>query len=235
MTIDRITSDVETAAEPNAPAVGPGKPRKRRPIASSSSVVNNLNGQRRDPPPHMRRGPGEGAPPGGWTAGDDGLPIEDPCPVVPLGAEGDHFHVLDSIGQLRSFADSKLTHAMIQGLFAAAPNWPQWAFPRYGASGKKSEPPPIKSFHDDGVRQALFGARARKGLFSPRNKVRGRGAWRRADGRLIYHSGDRLWTGDGDIKSINTGLLDGLVYPQRPPVPAPWTKPFPWQETLPVP
>src|ERR1700754_4016167 len=83
---------------------------------------------RADPPPNMARNgvapqkwPGQ---PPNWSANNLGLPIEDPCPVEPVGFEGELFHVIDSARQFRSVKASDLSHAGILGLFAATPNYP---------------------------------------------------------------------------------------------------------------
>ena len=70
------------------------------------------------------------------------------------------FHLVDSTRQFRSLKASDFSHAGIQGLFAATPNYPQWAWPRHGKSKTDDDgkpiPPPITSFKDDDVRMALM-------------------------------------------------------------------------------
>jgi hypothetical protein len=156
---------------------------------------------------------------------------EDPCPVEPIGFEGEFFHLSDSAKQFRSLTASDFSHAGIQGLFAATPNYPAWAWPRHGKvrvdDDGKPMPPPITSFKDDDVRQALMLACTRKGLFSATDKLRGRGAWKLKGGGLIYHAGEELWTvQQGRFVEVATGMHEGFLYPRLPGLPAPWTRPI---------
>lgn len=201
-------------------------------VVSMADAARDLARQRRrreDPAPKQPRG---GVPPGKWTPNNLGLPSEDECPVTALGIEGGLFHLIDSSGQFQSLTASDFSHAGIQSLFSVTPNWPQWAWPRYGrapapAPGQPNPTPPIKSFEDDAVRQALFLACARKGLFSPSDKLRGRGAWSLHGGELIYHAGEELWqwdAGKGRPLSRETGMHQSHLYPRLPALPAPWTE-----------
>jgi hypothetical protein len=184
---------------------------------------------RQDPEPMARRG---GAAPGKWNENALGLPVEDPCPVVPLGIAGDVYWFLDSACQLRQFRAGQLNHAGIQDLFAAYPNWVEWAFPRWSkpkvdSEGEIVEPPVIQSFKDDDVRKAMFRACERMGIFSPEQKLRGRGMWKRHDGTLVYHAGEELWIlEDGEIKTLECGQhqegIDERVYPRLRKLPPPW-------------
>src|SRR6185369_5238673 len=144
----------------------------------------------RNPPPALPRG---GAKPGKWTPNELGLPVEDPCPVQPVGFEGGKFYLIDSAGQFRSLTAWDFNQAGIQDLFAPFDNYPKWAWPRYGKPAAPDAPPPIRSFQADDVKEALFGACRLLGQFSPTDRLRGRGAWTTANGRLIYHAGNRLW------------------------------------------
>ncbi len=201
-------------------------------VVALADAARDLARQRRrreDPLPREPRG---GAPPGQWTPNNLGLPKEDPCPVVALGIEGELYHLIDSAGQFRSLAASDFSHAGLQGLFAAVPNWPQWAWPRYGRApaskeGETPKPPPIKSFDDDHARSALMLACTRRGLFAPADKLRGRGMWLTKGGGLIYHAGEELWTFDAGKDrpvSLETGLHEGFFYPRFTALPAPWTE-----------
>jgi hypothetical protein len=195
---------------------------------------------RDDPPPAVSRNgipaaKWPGMPPN-WHANDLGLPIEDPCPVEPIGIEGELYHLVDSARQFRSVRASDLSHAGIQGLFAATPNYPAWAWPRHGRSKVDKEsgeplPPPITSFKDDDVRQAIMLACTRKGLFSPTDKLRGRGAWKLRGGALVYHAGECLWTvQNGRFVEMPTGVHEGFLYPRLAPLPDPWTAPITSEE-----
>jgi hypothetical protein len=175
--------------------------------------------------------------PEGWIPDfKTGLPA-DPgceCPVIPLGIEGGTMHLLDSNGQY--VAPTRFLHEDIQKLFAAVPNYPKWAWPRYGKplpALKDGDPPRpnITSFHDDSVRDALFFACSRLGQFSARDRLRGRGAWRLRGRQLLYHAGDGLWVAEGQgnlarLKRYDTGMIDNMLYPGLPPLPAPWEGPY---------
>jgi hypothetical protein len=89
-----------------------------------------------DPPAHIPRNgiaaqkwPGQ---PPNWTANALGLPIEDPCPVEPIGKDGGNYFFIDSGRQFRTLTARDLTHSGMQDLFYMAPNWPEWAYPRHG-------------------------------------------------------------------------------------------------------
>ena len=201
-------------------------------LADAARDLGRQKRRRQDPPPRVAR---NDCPPGKWTPNNLGLPKEDPCPVEPLGIEGEYFHLVDSSGQFRSLAAGDFSHAGIQGLFASVPNWPQWAWPRYGRASKPGEgetpkEPPIKSFDDDATRSALMLACTRRGLFSPVDKLRGRGMWVSKGGGLIYHAGEELWTYDKGKERptvMETGLHEGFFYPRFPALPAPWTEKIP--------
>lgn len=206
--------------------------------------------RREDPPPTMpRKGFRDGkqtneeiAPqkfassPRNWTSNHLGLPSEEECPVEPLGIEGDVKHLIDSDGQLRSWTKSDFNQAGLADLFSAMPNYPKFYYPRHGKvksvkdddSGEsKPVPPPIESFKADDVRDALFLACSRKGLWSPAEKLRGRGMWATRT-EIVYHAGEELWVYDLEKKRMRsrpTGLYDGYFYPRFPALPAPWTHP----------
>ena len=183
---------------------------------------NGVRPNRKDEPPN-------------WTPNDLGLPVEDPCPVTALGIESGLYHLIDSAGQFLSYSPSDFSHAGIQSLFAQTPNYPQWAWPRYGKARKMMTPDgektvyPIASFEDDAVRQALMRACAREGLFSPQEKLRGRGMWLQRDGDVIYHAGEMLWSFDRQRNvpvAHETGKREGFLYPRFPALPEPWPGPI---------
>jgi hypothetical protein len=202
-------------------------------VVSMADAQRDLARQKRrraDPPPWQGRGPGgqlyankKGEPPN-WTPNALGLPSEEECPVQCLGIQGELHHMIDSSGQFRSFTPKDFSHAGMQSLFAATPHYPQWAWPRW-ARGVGDKPPSIASFDDDQVRMALMMACARRGLFAPQDKLRGRGAWRLYGGQLIYHAGEEIWSFDattGRFKTLETGVHEGHLYARLPALPAPW-------------
>jgi hypothetical protein len=184
----------------------------------------------RNPPPDIPRA---GAAAGKWTPNELGLPVEDSCPVQPIGFDGDKFYVIDAAGQFRGLTANQFNQAGIQDLFAPLDNFPKWAWPRYGKppmkAGKPIGPAPIKSFQADDVKEALFGACRELGQFSPTDRVRGRGAWALRNGQLIYHAGNKLWSYDAEAEkflTLQVGFVDEMLYPRMPELPAPYTGPI---------
>ncbi len=182
--------------------------------------------KRHDPPPAEKRGEAFA---GKWTPNALGLPNEDPCPVTPLGKMGDTYYFIDSTGQFveRSKMDADAIHA----LFDATPNWLEWAWPHWGKPKKRGdgEPDivPIEGFEHVKARKALRLACARRGLFNPRDKLRGLGMWTLPGGQLLYHAGEELWVWDeakGRPLPLETGLHGGHLYPRLPQLPAPWSE-----------
>jgi hypothetical protein len=125
---------------------------------------------RRDPPAHLARGV---VLPARWTPDKLGLPVEWPCPVVPLGignpphlprGYGGRFFLIDSLGQVRSLSADQFGRRHSEALFAAAPNYPRWAWPRRDEYCEPDVRPPIRRFDTDLVREALFKACSLKGV-----------------------------------------------------------------------
>ena len=164
-------------------------------LADAQRDLARQSRRRNDPRPMEPRGPNKDILPGKWEPNHLGLPRGAPgedtvCPVIPIGIEGENYYLIDSAGQFRIMTASDFSHAGIQGLFAQTPNYPQWAWPRFGRApkvedGEKPKPPPVKSFEDDAVRQALFFACAKEVLFSPTDKMRGRGSWTLKGGEIV--------------------------------------------------
>lgn len=178
--------------------------------------------ERLDPLPMEAR---NGVPPGKWMPNDIGLPKESPCPVVPIGKLGRQYFFIDSSRQFANY--SKLDHDGIQQLFDLAPNYPEWAWPRWTEpkfrDGECVKPAEIKSFKDDDVRKALYRACSLRGLFDPEEKLRGRGGWTLRGGQLLYHAGEELWVCEnGRLRALDTGLVEGHLYPRLAALPAPW-------------
>lgn len=172
-----------------------------------------------DPPSNeVRRVGGMDVQPGRWPGAPvDRLPPN--CPVIPLGVDGDHMFFVDTVGQMRSV--KQLDKKTLITLFALTPNFLQWAWPRWSAKTMT-----INGLEVDEAAACLAKACASRGLFSPQDKVRGRGAWRGANGSLIWHAGDRLFTMDGGrLRQANAGTdIGGVFYPRRPPIVEPWSE-----------
>lgn len=150
----------------------------------------------------------DGVNPGAWRVpGSFGLPED--CPVRPLGLDGDVLYVIDALGQLAAITPSGFSINWAQRLFAGRAGYLWWAWPRLG--GKKGED--VTGLDLLALRDDLYAAGAKKGLWKAVEKVRGLGAWAGRDGRLILHCGEYLWV-NGRIQP--TGEVDGFFYPRRP-------------------
>lgn len=194
-------------------------------MSDAGRRLARMKRSRDDPPPDQPRGPNKDVKAGQWTPNELGLPSEDPCPVQCLGVEGDIHHFIDSVGQHRALTKDKLNGAGLQDLFALTPHWPMWAYPHYKKISETKSI--IDNFEEKVLRRALFQANARRGLFSPQDNIRGRGAWALPGGQLIYHSGDALWLYEsGRFTEMETGLWQGKLYPRMPAIPEPWTGPI---------
>lgn len=179
---------------------------------------------RKDPAPTEKR---EGYEPGAWPgAPSDKLPPN--CPVTPLGMDGKTAYFIDTVGQLIDVTTSEWGKKILLQLFCAQPNYVPWAWPRWSAP-KKGRTPAINGVEVDEACAALLKAASERGLFDTVDRVRGRGAWTDRHGRLIWHSGELLWTVDPGAKSklrySPPGEIDGIFYPRRPSILEPWQEP----------
>lgn len=174
---------------------------------------------------------GASFPPG--EAPRDRLGLPHGCPVTPLGMDGDMLHLMDSLGQLRSISPSAMGQKMIQSLFGARQAYLYWAWPRKGP-GSEKQPWVVNGWRAEKVAEDLYQAAATKGLFDPRDRVRGRGAWASRRGALVWHSGGTLWRTDrtrkgkmGELEYLpqDVGDVEGYFYSRRPDVLEPWPLP----------
>ncbi|MBR0700161.1 hypothetical protein JQ599_09640 [Bradyrhizobium diazoefficiens] len=201
-------------------------------MAKAQRELERQRKSREDTPPMMPRGPNEVLA-GQWSADMYGMP-SDPgceCPVECIGFEGPYKYVIDSSGQFRAMKAADFNQVGIQDLFSATPNYPKWMRPRWHVpkgidevTGKPHKPQ-IKSFEADQIKEDFFRACARKGFFSPNDKMRGRGAWTFRSGNLVYHSGDALWICEkGRFKALATGVHENMLYPRLSALSEPWTE-----------
>ena len=168
--------------------------------------------------------PEVGAPRDGVAPGEWGLPPEMPpdCPVRVLGlGDGDLLYLVDNNGMLSSQDPSGFGQKYVTRLFGDRIKYVYWAWPRFTQKGS------IDNFRAEKVYESFCGEASRRvqdhGLWSPTERVRGRGAWRDDDGRIIYHAGSYLWR-DGQLTRSGTEI-GGQFYPLRPPLPLPWAQP----------
>lgn len=142
-----------------------------------------------EPAPDMRRPKATDAAKAG--AQYDTKPLPDDCPVIPLGHMAGVNYVLDHAGQLRPLsADCRKGEIMM--LFGAIGiPWLVQEYPQYAAA-KDGQPPYIKGFDQTKVQEAMIIACAKKALFNPVGRERGRGAHPGPGGELVLHCGDRV-------------------------------------------
>ncbi|MDD8022446.1 MAG: hypothetical protein PHX82_04995 [Paracoccaceae bacterium] len=137
------------------------------------------------------------------------------CPVRALGVNGDFSYYLDRHGQLRAVKKHELQ--TIMHLFGDRIGALCWNFPQFDKDGNRKH----SRFDQTTASMAMISACSEKGLFNPDGAVRGVGAWKDDDGRLIYHCGNLLLTEDGQQEP---GDIDGKIYPAYPPIPQPAQK-----------
>jgi hypothetical protein len=190
-----------------------------------------------DPAPHLARA---GIEAGLW----DGAPFDKlppGCPIVPLGVLGKLSFFTDALGQFMSFDGMKPVDLI--RLFRTTPHFVYWAWPRKKMMGTDLETGMTK-YVINGVEEkkaimCLEKECARRGLFDPSNKLRGRGAWRDDYGRLIWHSGDSLWmVENGKLQQSPPGEIlgkdieeQGIFYFRAAKIMTPWPEPVPPSES----
>lgn len=150
---------------------------------------------------------GAGAAPRGPA---DELPAD--APVKPLGTRAGEFIYLNCIGEIRTLPASAHNRLGCEGLFAGNIDFLERDFPRINARGH------AMGIEWDRVSKAAMNACARIGVFDE-HRVRGRGAWRGDQGKLIYHAGDRIFFGD---QVADPGVIAGHIYPRAAALPHPW-------------
>lgn len=156
------------------------------------------------------------------------------CPVIPLGRDGEHYVFMDSMGQLNKVKRTEWSKKTVLDLFAATPNFVYHHWPRFSAKTLA-----INGLEVDDAVQALMHACADLGAISIANTVRGRGAWTvgplaslAGQGELVWHGGDGIYrVRHGKLAAAGPSAIDGVVYPGRPPILAPWREPVPVEES----
>lgn len=164
------------------------------------------------------------------------------CPVRALGISSDisgsqKCYYLDVNGQLVGLeAGNRHGKNSLIALFGTASDWiesnyPQWSAPVYegrGAARQLVKPSEIVGFDQAEASRALIEECARRGIFDPTGRMRGRGAHGLAQGGLVLHLGDKLLASrsrvDGSLRDWtyhDTGLHEGFVYPTAAALPRP--------------
>lgn len=165
--------------------------------------------------------PLDGIAPGDWMNGgfvDDTGFLPQNCPVRPLGYDGENYYYVDTMGQVFNTGDGALGVERLQKLFAGHEDFLYWAWPAKEPKKMIADP----GFKSERVRRDLFAACRERGAWSATDMVRGRGAWRNAQGSLLLHCGDHMWI-DGRME--DTGEIDDHFYARRPASLSPWADP----------
>lgn len=177
---------------------------------------------------------------GAGYGGDDEGEISMPagCPVEPLGTWNNLFYFLTALGELRALAADKVANKHIVGMFAPFTpylfdQWPRKKeVPIRDDAGKIVKDAEgnalvewiVTGWRADDVSLELMRVCGARGVWSPRDKVRGRGAHVDEHGRLILHCGNQiLFNGTWSKPSI----YDGFVYPTAPAIARPGPRPDP--------
>ncbi len=158
---------------------------------------------------------GEIVEPGAWRPGPDGY-LPPWCPVKPLGRDGETFYYLNVGGGISTLHADKCGKGRMNALFAGAIGFLVHAWPRFDK--ERNHTP--DNYKNEAAVAALFNAAHDKGAFNGSDIVRGRGAWRAANGKLILHLGEEIVAGGAPLPP---GEYDGHVYVWRPELPAPAT------------
>jgi hypothetical protein len=198
---DRVAAVVDTAT-PWRPTQLPDDPR-----AGDTQRWGYAAGWWREEP-HIDRG--------------TGLPAN--IPLTPLGVDADVYWFIDAIDQVRCLRVRDFSRNMMVSLFGGRVSYLMHHWPRIKGEGDKAY---IDTFKPEKVTDDLIAACSAKGAWNDVESVRGRGAWRRFDGGLIVHCGDRLISStDGKAGTLPLGEIDGFVYPARPALPGALNSPL---------
>jgi hypothetical protein len=171
-------------------------------------------------------------------------PFPPGCPITPLGInstiDGNQTcFYLNFNGQLTPLeANNKHGKLGLVALFGPASDWlevhfPQWSKPIYegrGAERRLVREAEIVGFDQAEAARAMVEECVRRGIFDPKDKMRGVGAHRQRGGGLVLHCGDKLYYSrhhatTGEIKDwhwCDPGVLDGYVYTANAPTHRPW-------------
>lgn len=193
---------------------------RRRVSAVTSSaeqkVQRQIHAQETQWPP--KGGQHNGVRAGGWRNGetlDDTNCLPSDCPVKPLGYEGEAYFFVDTSGQVFNTGDKAMGVERMRKLFAGHAGFLYWAWPSFSPKGE------VNGFKNDEAHEDLYAACRKKGPWNMTQMVRGRGAWRDEQGRLILHCGEHLWI---DGKYHPTGEVGDHFYVRRPRTFEPWAE-----------
>ena len=145
---------------------------------------------------------------------DWGTGLPENCPVQPLGITGDLHFYLDCLGQMRPIKAKDHTKNILQSMFSGQMDFIFRAWPRFDKDGFVV----AGQWKAEIATNQLMECGGKKGVWNPAEKVRGRGAWKDADGELIMHFGGQIMS-RGDM--FRPGVIDGMVYPAEENLPVP--------------
>lgn len=157
------------------------------------------------------------------------MALEPDCPVQPLGHLDKDLFFLDYRGQLRTMG-SEFRKGELMLLFGTAIDWLDDNYPQWKNIGTNKEPELVKDgFNQTKVQRALIHECARRGLFDPQGKVRGRGSHRGPNGEIILHCGDVIYVGGRRgtkgqrVRNawMKPGLIGPHIFPTKPGLPRP--------------
>ncbi|HEV2746635.1 MAG TPA: hypothetical protein VGW34_04980 [Allosphingosinicella sp.] len=190
-----------------------------RHLAAVRDVLDNAA----EPPADDFPGAGSG---GRWDRGGDWdgpEPCMPPgCPVYPLGTHDNIFWFLTALGELRGLPADKVANKHIVAMFAPFDAYLEQHWPRMKWNAKLEEWEPVpNTWKADDTTKQLMRVAAWRGVWNAADKVRGRGAHRDEDGRLILHCGNHVLHGG---MWQRPWVIDGLVYPAAPALPRPGPK-----------
>lgn len=185
----------------------------------------------------------------GQLMDDDGSePFPLDCPVIPLGIQSSidgsqRCYYLNVNGEIVSLeagnkhGKNNLIHLFGRRARYLELTWTRWSTPkRERVNGKWEEVEPAQpiGFDQAQASQALIMECARRGIFDPAGRLRGRGAHPIKGGGLALHMGDAIGAViprvSGDMAPLSyhdTGLYERFVYPAAPPLPRPWAQSVP--------
>lgn len=117
-------------------------------------------------------------PPGG--RGD----LPEGCPVTALGYKRELYFFLTADHGFKAIRDKDFSKLKFMSLYSGDNNYLMALWPRYTKEGK------VTSFHADLAAGDHMAACSKAGPWDPSHSLRGAGAWRGADGDLIWNLGD---------------------------------------------
>lgn len=157
---------------------------------------------------------------------ETGLPVG--CPVKPLGIDGNVIYLLTRMRQVMALNGKDRSRNTIPALFAPDVTLPYRWWPRLKArkwtddDGTVHEDFIVTGIKAEDLWDEMVSACARKGIWDPTNSERASGAWTLADGRLVFHVGDRLIAADEELP---LGVVGKHVYTGARAIQRPWPKP----------